>query len=211
MSATETTPPPETPLNVDETQATEERPKTGVWGFMYKVLGVMDYVGETVVGIFGLDDSKFQYVMDGMDKEDWQKAVAIDRERRLEDAIMDAAEELQEQDAQLRQQEGGDVEGGSDMEEKKIKDYMNLVRDQVTADFWEKEIRENPLLEREVRQVVPDEIAPIARTMEVVTEKEEYVVRSEDVEVTVTSESTTATATVSNMSIEASQTQSESY
>jgi hypothetical protein len=148
-----------------------EQPKTGFWGFIHvtgtKILGVMDYVGETVVGILGLDDSKFQYVMDGMDQEDWEKAVAIDRERRLEDAIMDAAEELQAQDTQLQAEDGGDVEGGGEMEQKKIKEYMNLVKDQVTADFWVKEIQENPEVEREIRQVVPDEITPIVRTEEV--------------------------------------------
>jgi hypothetical protein len=164
-----------------------------------KILGVMDYIGETVVGILGLDDSKFQYVMDGMDREDWEKAVAIDRERRLEDAILDAAEELQAQDSQLKTEEGGDMEGGGDSEEKKIKDYMNMVRDQVTADFWEKEIRENPSVEREIRQVIPDDISPIVRA-------EETVICSEEVVVTVDNDGmeTTTTSTTTTMSIEQS-------
>ena len=152
------------PENVNiETE--EEGPKTGFWGFLRttgnKILGVMDYIGESVVEALGLDDSKFQYVIDGMDKEEWDKAVVIDRERRLEDAIMDAAEELQNQDKQLQAE--GDVEGGEDMDQKKIKEYMDLVRDRVTVEFWNKEIAENPELEREFRQVVPDEIAPIVR------------------------------------------------
>lgn len=186
----ETTPTPQAERvneNVPSSQeaAVDEAPKTGFWGFMSKVVGVMDYVGETVVGILGLDDSKFQYVMDGMDKEDWQKAVDIDRERRLEDAIMDAAEELKAQDTQLQSEDGGDMEGGGEVEERKIKEYMNLVRDQVTADFWEKEIQENPELEREIRQVVPDDIEPI--------------VRAEDVKVQMEAETTIPS---SNMSIE---------
>lgn len=177
-----------------------EPKKTGFWGFVHvtgtKILGGMDYIGETIVGVLGLDDSKFQYVMDGMDKEDWEKAVEIDRERRLEDAIMDAAEELQEQDRQLRAEGGGegggDVEGGGgeDVEQKKIKDYMNLVRDQVTTDFWEKEIEQNPELEREVRQVVPEEITPIVRP-------EEVYVSQEDVKVIVSMEDSESTTTIS--------------
>ena len=158
----------------------EEPPKTGVWGFFHRagarILGVMDYIGESVVEALGLDDSKFQYVIDGMDKEDWEKAVTVDRERRLEDAIMEAAEELQAQDNQL-QSEGGDVEGGEDMERKKIKEYMDLVRDRVTTEFWEKEIAENPEVEREIRQVVPDEVSPMDRP-------EENVVSVENVQLT---------------------------
>ena len=199
-------------------EAVPEPPKTGFWGFMHvtgtKIINVMDYVGETVVGVLGLDDSKFQYVMDGMDKEDWERAVAIDRERRLEDAILDAAEELQAQDSQL-QAEGsgeGDVEGGGggggDVEQKKIKDYMNLVRDQATAEFWEKEIAEHPEVEREIRQVVPDDITPIVRL-----EGTHEVVRSEEVDVIVSavenSETTTTTTTTTIVSI--NETTTESY
>jgi hypothetical protein len=186
-----------------------ETSQTGFWGFMHvtgtKILGVMDYVGETVVGILGLDDSKFQYVMDGMDTDDWEKAVAIDRERRLEDAIMDAAEELRAQDTQLQSEAGGDVEGGgSEAEEKKIKEYMNMVRDQVTADFWEKEIRETPQVEREIRQVVPDEVTPIVRTTDAVMSVEEVFV---SVDNTGAGTSTT-TSTTTTMSIEQSETTS---
>lgn len=41
-----------------------------------------------VVSVIGLDDSHFQYVIDGMSEEDWAKAKAIDEQRRLEDIML---------------------------------------------------------------------------------------------------------------------------
>lgn len=174
--------PPEVGTSQETSGEEVVRSKTGIWGFMQvtgvKILGVMDYVGETVVGVLGLDDSKFQYVMDGMDREDWEKAVLIDRERRLEDAIFDAAEELQKSTVQMRE-EGGDVEGGA-ADDMTIKEFMNIVREQVTAEFWEKEIQESPEVEREIRQVVPDKVRPMEREGE-----EESTAHLEEVEVAV--------------------------
>jgi hypothetical protein len=52
-----------------------------------KVLGGMEAVGEVVAGILGLDESRFQYVIDGMDKADWQLAVNCENERRVNEHI----------------------------------------------------------------------------------------------------------------------------
>lgn len=52
-----------------------------------KVVAGMEAVGEVVAGVLGLDESRFQYVIDGMDKEDWQLAVNCENERREHEHI----------------------------------------------------------------------------------------------------------------------------
>ena len=37
--------------------------------FMYDI--VLEYIGEGVAGIIGLDESRFQYVIDSMEEDDW--------------------------------------------------------------------------------------------------------------------------------------------
>jgi hypothetical protein len=64
-----------------------EQPGT-VWGIdraiwdrarllCFSVFYTMEYIGETVVSVLGLDESRYQYVMDGMDERDWEVARAV--------------------------------------------------------------------------------------------------------------------------------------
>ena len=39
-----------------------------------KIFNTMDAIGEVVCHVLGLDDSRYQYVIDGMDENDWQIA-----------------------------------------------------------------------------------------------------------------------------------------
>ena len=55
-----------------------------LWG--KKVFSAMEYVGEAVAGVLGIDDSKFQWVMDGMSQEEWEAAQAVAAERQAQDA-----------------------------------------------------------------------------------------------------------------------------
>ena len=48
-----------------------------------KVFYTMDYIGEIVCHVLGLDESRYQYVIDGMDENDWRQAREIqDRKDR---------------------------------------------------------------------------------------------------------------------------------
>ena len=47
-----------------------------------KVLIGIEYVGETVASVLGLDESRFQYVIDSMEKADWEIAIANENKRR---------------------------------------------------------------------------------------------------------------------------------
>ena len=42
-----------------------------------KVFYTMDYIGEIVCRVLGLDESRYQYVIDGMDDNDWRQAREI--------------------------------------------------------------------------------------------------------------------------------------
>lgn len=55
--------------------------------FFSRVLVVMEYIGETVAGIIGLDESKFQYVIDSMDAEEWRVAEAVHAERLAQEQV----------------------------------------------------------------------------------------------------------------------------
>lgn len=39
-----------------------------------KIFNTMDAIGEIVCHVLGLDDSRYQYVIDGMDENDWRVA-----------------------------------------------------------------------------------------------------------------------------------------
>jgi hypothetical protein len=39
-----------------------------------KIFNTMDAIGEVVCHVLGLDDSRYQYVIDGMDENDWRVA-----------------------------------------------------------------------------------------------------------------------------------------
>lgn len=44
----------------------------------------MERIGEVVSGILGLEESRFQYVIDGMTEEDWKRAMEVNAERENE-------------------------------------------------------------------------------------------------------------------------------
>jgi len=69
----------------------------------------MESVGEVVANILGLNESKFQYVLDGMTEEDWKVAREVQAARQREDA-----------------EKGGDVETAADPEP--IEDKMERMR-----------------------------------------------------------------------------------
>eukprot|EP01041_Mallomonas_annulata_P014234 gene14234-30284_t len=46
-----------------------------------KVFHTLEYIGEVVADILGLNDSKYQWVIDGMDEEDWKAAREIQAKR----------------------------------------------------------------------------------------------------------------------------------
>jgi hypothetical protein len=50
------------------------------------VLTGMERIGEVVAGVLGLEDSKFQYVIDGMTEEDWKEAIEVNKLREEENA-----------------------------------------------------------------------------------------------------------------------------
>ena len=50
----------------------------------------MEFVGEIVCNILGLNESKYQYVIDSMDANDW-KLAKENEERRSNDATLRAA------------------------------------------------------------------------------------------------------------------------
>lgn len=46
------------------------------------IFTMLQNVGEGVADFLGLNDSKFQYVIDAMTEEDWRKAREVDKSRR---------------------------------------------------------------------------------------------------------------------------------
>lgn len=47
----------------------------------------MEFVGEIVCNIIGLNESKYQYVLDSMDENDWKIAKENDERRTSEAAL----------------------------------------------------------------------------------------------------------------------------
>ena len=62
----------------DRTQAVVESAKG--WGMW--ILGKLEAAGEFVAGVLGLDESKYQYVIDSMTEQDW-KIARMTEQRRL--------------------------------------------------------------------------------------------------------------------------------
>ena len=58
------------------------------------IFAALQNVGEGVADFLGLNDSKFQYVIDTMTEEDWRKAEEVDKTRRrqLGEVIVDEEE-----------------------------------------------------------------------------------------------------------------------
>jgi FAM177 family len=55
----------------------------GMWLFEI-VLGGVEYVGSIVATFLGMNESKYQYVLDQMTEEDWKKAREIHAQRELQ-------------------------------------------------------------------------------------------------------------------------------
>ena len=53
-----------------------------------RVLGVVEYVGEVVATFMGLNESKYQYVIDTMSERDWEEAKRVQALRAAQDAQM---------------------------------------------------------------------------------------------------------------------------
>jgi len=51
------------------------------------VLQVMESIGEVVANLLGLNESKFQYVIDGMTEEEWEVARQVQAERLREEGV----------------------------------------------------------------------------------------------------------------------------
>ena len=52
----------------------------------------MEYVGEIVCTMMGLTESKYQYVIDSMDENDWRRARENEKRRNNDAIIQDAAQ-----------------------------------------------------------------------------------------------------------------------
>jgi hypothetical protein len=51
------------------------------------MLQVMESIGEVVANLLGLNESKFQYVIDGMTEEEWEVARQVQAERLREEGV----------------------------------------------------------------------------------------------------------------------------
>ena len=62
--------------------------RTKMWhrtiAVMGKALHACEYAGEVLAHVFGINESRYQYVMDTMSKEDWEKAKKVNEERERE-------------------------------------------------------------------------------------------------------------------------------
>lgn len=75
--------------------------RTKMWHRSVAVLGKMlyvaEYAGEVIAQVFGLNESRYQYVMDNMTKEDWEKAQKVNEEREKEWADFRAQQEVEKE------------------------------------------------------------------------------------------------------------------
>mmetsp|Transcript_14551 Transcript_14551/g.21922 ORF Transcript_14551/g.21922 Transcript_14551/m.21922 type:complete len:160 (+) Transcript_14551:160-639(+) len=139
--------------------STETEPQSPFWESIVTIgkhiLGGMEYVGEIVVSVFGLDDSKFQDVMDGMTEEDWEYARQVEKERKLDDAILEAMEAL------ARQKTGVAAEDDVSLECLTAEEKA-LIRSQVTDQFLVTEMSSNSNLPEEQAIVRDEECGDVA-------------------------------------------------
>mmetsp|Transcript_1447 Transcript_1447/g.2613 ORF Transcript_1447/g.2613 Transcript_1447/m.2613 type:complete len:177 (-) Transcript_1447:43-573(-) len=81
-----------------QTGNTEVSLRTKVWHRTVATLGTLlraaEFAGEVVAHVFGLNESRYQYVMDSMDKEDWERARKVNEEREREWAELRAEREV---------------------------------------------------------------------------------------------------------------------
>ena len=69
------------------------------------VLQVMESIGEVVANLLGLNESKFQYIIDGMSEEEWEVARQVQAERLREEGMsaqdVETAMEQQQLEARM--------------------------------------------------------------------------------------------------------------
>jgi hypothetical protein len=70
--------------------------RTKVWHrsvqFLGKALYVAEYCGEVVAHMLGINESRYQYVMDNMTEEDWERARKVNDVREKEWADLRASQ-----------------------------------------------------------------------------------------------------------------------
>ena len=75
--------------------------RTRAWHRTVSTLGGLlwyaEYAGEVIASVFGLNQSRYQYVMDSMDKEDWERARKVNEEREREWAQFNAEKEMEKE------------------------------------------------------------------------------------------------------------------
>ena len=57
-----------------------------IW-FGKHVFHRLEIIGEAVAEYIGLNDSRFQHIIDGMSEEEWQQALEVNRQREEENRI----------------------------------------------------------------------------------------------------------------------------
>ena len=70
--------------NSSTTLSAYDRVISGLYWLGTKIFFGMESVGNVVVSILGLDQSRYQYVIDGMTQEDWKIAKEVQQKRDLE-------------------------------------------------------------------------------------------------------------------------------
>ena len=58
---------------------------------IFRIFYAMEYVGEIVCTMMVLTESKYQYVIDSMDENDWRRARENEKRRNNDAIIQDAA------------------------------------------------------------------------------------------------------------------------
>ena len=76
----------ETPVisNSNSSTSAYDRILSGLYWLGTKIFFGMESVGNVVVSVLGLDQSRYQYVIDGMTQEDWKLAKQVQQKRDLE-------------------------------------------------------------------------------------------------------------------------------
>ena len=76
----------ETPVisNSNSSISAYDRVLSGLYWLGTKIFFGMESIGNVVVSVLGLDQSRYQYVIDGMTQEDWKLARQVQQKRDLE-------------------------------------------------------------------------------------------------------------------------------
>ena len=76
----------ETPVisNSNSSISAYDRVLSGLYWLGTKIFFGMESIGNVVVSVLGLDQSRYQYVIDGMTQEDWKLAKQVQQKRDLE-------------------------------------------------------------------------------------------------------------------------------